>query len=206
MKIRLSTVCILWTQLLFPVTNAIAAPDPSFEHPYGFGKMYGAFQTGYGHGFTIGNSGRADAKDVEYLPTFPSFGIGISDPLAVDSWYGGNFDFVTEGEFLAFLGPSAGHSAGLAIFARYNFLSFERFVPYGAIGVGIGYLDSNLERQSDGLIYYPQGVVGVNYFISNELAFTLSYRYHHMSNRGLKKPNTGINANVGLVGVEYHFN
>lgn len=187
------------------LNTAVADPANTYSPPYGFGKTYVGFQTGYGGGFAIGNSGRGDAKDVKYLPFFPSFGIGISDPSGVDSWYAGNFDFVTEGEFIAFLGPGEGHSTGLAIQLRYNFLSLEKFVPYAVVGVGAGYISSSLNTQADGVAFYPQAGVGVNYFLSDQWAITFAYRYHHISNKGIKKPNTGINANVGLIGVEYHF-
>ncbi|MGH8475375.1 MAG: acyloxyacyl hydrolase [Methylococcales bacterium] len=183
---------------------AMADPQSSVQPAYGYGKKYAAFQVGYGSGFTIGNTGRGDANDVRYLATFPSFGIGISDSFGGNAWYQGNFDFVTEAQAVTFLGPGEGHSVGLAILLRYNFLSFEKFVPFAEVGVGAGYLESNLSRQSDGVVFYPQAGVGVNYFISEDWAISLAYRYHHISNRGFRKPNTGINANMGLIGVEYH--
>ncbi|MGH8500592.1 MAG: acyloxyacyl hydrolase [Methylococcales bacterium] len=203
MKFNLTLIGMVWA--IFAQGIAMADPQQSSGQPYGYGTMYALFQLGYGSGFTIGNSGRADAKDVRYLATFPSFGIGISDSFGNDSWYRGNIDFVTEGEFITFLGPGEGHSAGLAVLLRYNFLSLAKFVPYAEVGVGAGYLESNLTRQSDGAVFYPQGAVGMNYFISDNWALSLSYRYHHISNKGIRKPNTGINTNVGLIGVEYHF-
>ncbi len=203
MKFNLILIWMVWA--IFVQGFAMADPQPLLQQPYGYGKMYAAFQLGYGSGFTIGNSGRADSKDVRYLATFPSFGIGISDSFGENSWYKGNFDFVTEGEFITFLGPGQGHSTGLVILLRYNFLSLDNFVPYAEVGVGAGYLESNLSRQADGAVFYPQGAVGVNYFISENWALSLSYRYHHISNRGIKQPNTGINTNVSLIGAEYHF-
>ena len=205
MRFRLTVFLILWGNFLIASTATSADPGQGVKQRYGYGEMYAAFQLGYGSGFTIGNSGRGDANDVTYLSTLPSFGIGISDPMAVDSWYGGNFDFVTEGEFMTFLGPGEGHTTGLAIKLRYNFLSLEKFVPFAEIGVGAGYISSNLTTQADGVAFYPQGGVGLNYFVSDNLALSLSYRYHHISNKGFEKPNTGINANLGLIGVEYHF-
>ena len=167
--------------------------------------MYVGFNLGYASGLKIGNTGSGDAKDVRYLATFPSFGIGLCDSDNDNSWSDGNFDLVTEGEFITFLGPGAGHSMGLAVLGRYNFLSFGKFVPYGEIGVGVGFIESSLNTQADGLAFYPQGGLGVNYLISDHLSLGLSYRYHHISNKGTKAPNTGINTNLGLIGLQYYF-
>lgn len=184
---------------------AMADPESPVQQPYGYGKMYGAFQFGYGHGLTVGNTGRGDANDVHYLAMLPSFGIGISDTLGADSWYRGNFDFVAEAQFLAFLGPGEGHSEGVSILLRYNFLDAGRIVPFFEFGVGAGYIDTNLSRQADGIAFYPQAGAGLNFVLSENWVLTLGYRYHHISNKGTQKPNTGINANVGLIGFEYHF-
>ena len=205
MKFKVTVHLILWISFYLTSNSVTADPDRTIDQRYGYGKMYAAFQLGYGSGLTIGNTGRGDANDVTYLATLPSFGIGISDPMGVDSWYGGNFDFLAEGEFLTFLGPGEGHTAGLAIRLRYNFFASDKFVPFAEMGVGVGYLESNLTTQADGMAFYPQGGVGLNYFVSDQWALSLSYRYHHISNKGVNKPNTGINANLGLIGVEYHF-
>jgi lipid A 3-O-deacylase len=205
MNFKLHPASAAWSGLIFSFGAIAADSAQSFAIPYGYGKTYVGFQVGYGAGFRIGISGQGDAKDVTYLATFPSFGVGLSDPIGGDSWYHGNFDLVAEGEFITFLGPGPGHSMGLALLLRYNFLSQGNFVPYAEIGVGAGFIESSLEFQADGPAFYPQGGVGVNFFIADDWAVNLSYRYHHISNRGMKKPNTGINANLGLLGVQYHF-
>ncbi|MEE9397934.1 MAG: hypothetical protein V3V31_13065, partial [Methylococcales bacterium] len=72
---------------------------------FGEGKRYASFQVGYGEGLSFGFMGQGDGRTVEYLATFPSFGVGISDIVADDSWFRGNVDVVLEGEFITGFKP-----------------------------------------------------------------------------------------------------
>ncbi len=172
---------------------------------FGEGKRYASFQVGYGEGLSFGFMGQGDGRTVEYLATFPSFGVGISDIVADDSWFRGNVDVVLEGEFITGFKPVGGYSAGAALLFRYNFLRGKRFVPYIEGGAGIGYLEFDLFDQADGLIFYPQIGVGAHYFVTDNVTVNGAWRIHHMSNAGSELPNNSINANLFLIGLSYFF-
>lgn len=178
------------------------AGNPSQEW-FGRGKKYMGFQAGYGSGFSLGFSGNGDGHEVEYLATFPSFGIGISDLKWENDWYRGSFDLVAEGEFIKSFEPNDGFSAGMTFLVRYNFLSWMRFVPYAEAGAAVGYLDFDLVDQEDALIFYPQACLGFHYFLTDRVAVNTSLRLHHMSNAGTNMPNNGITSGLVLVGFTF---
>jgi len=191
--------------LLLAIFSNFSMADNSIERPFGYGKIYAGFQLGYGNGFALANSGNGDTKIVEYLATFPSLGVGISDTLAEDAWFRGNFEFVFEGESITNFRPRIGYSAGLGLLLRYNFLYGKNLIPFFEVGGGFGYIDFDLRDQADGLIYYPQAGLGLHYFLTDKTALNVGWRLHHMSNSKHKQPNNGINASLVLVGLTYHF-
>ena len=50
-----------------------------------------------------------------------------------------------------------------------------------------------------------QAGVGVNLFSSDRAALTLTYRFHHVSNGGRKRPNVGLNSSMLLLGTSKFF-
>ena len=161
-------------------------------------------QLGYGEGFSPGFTAQGDGRKVRYLYVFPGFGVGISDVKGENKWYRGNFDLLAGGVFIRNFEPSNGFSAGVNFLVRYNFLMWQRYVPFVEAGAGIGYLDFDLEDQEDGLIFYPQAGVGLHYFLINSLSADISLSLHHMSNAGTNMPNDGINSGLVLLGLTYY--
>ncbi len=195
MRMRLTTF-LFCLALISPV---IAVAEPPYWQP---GASYLGFQAGWGKGF----SGHGDTRQVEYIAVFPHLGFDISGMVGTGRWYGGNLDLLFEAEYFSSLEPQTGDSAGGAILLRHNFRPWPRLSPYLEIGFGVGYLDFDLRDQADGLIFYPQFGAGLNYAISRRLNLNAGWRYHHMSNAGREQPNSGIDANVFLLGFSYTWN
>ncbi len=201
--LRWVTLCGLLLSVYFYSTVSIAKADT--RENFGYGEQYVFLQSGYGRGFEFSFVGSGDGSDVSYMAVFPGFGVGISDVLATESWYRGNFDLILQAEVIGNFQPVGGYSLGGAFLFRYNFLASKKFVPYVEIGLGFGYLDFNLQDQSDGFVFSPQGSLGAHYFITDDFAINGAWKVHHMSNSGIKQPNNSINANVFLLGVSYFF-
>lgn len=105
-----------------------------------------------------------------------------------------------EGTLLYAFEPGDGVAGGVTPLIRYNFLAGDRFIPFVQGGAGILALDFNLRRQSDGVNFTPQGGLGFHYFVSARAALTWEWRYHHISNAGIRRPNMGINSSLLLLG------
>lgn len=199
MKTRILALLVL---LACPVPAAVA--EEPFHPHFGRGRQHVGVQVGYGNGFSLGFTGDGDTQDVEYVGVFPRWGIGLTDTLGADSWAAGNLDFLVEGSFIANFDPSGGTFAGGAVLLRYNFLRWQRFVPFVEAGGGMGHLDFDLRDQSDGFSFVIQGGAGLQTFVTDRVSLDAGWRYHHISNAGTRSPNNGINANVAVVGLTIH--
>ena len=202
MPIKIRLICF---SLLLNSVFSLSYANDSTSKKFGYGKIYAGLQGGWGKAFSLGIAGNGDGRHVEYAAVLPQLGIGLSDVLAGDSWFKGNFDAVFEGEFLIGYKPNSGYSAGLGILLRYNFLSTEKWVPYVEIGGGFGVLEFDLKDQADGLIFYPQAGLGLHYFAKDNLSIDLGWRFHHMSNANSEMPNNSINASLLLLGFSWYF-
>ena len=76
--------------------------------------------------------------------------------------------------------------------------------PYAELGLG-AHLQSEttIGDKSMSTAFQFGSHLGVGYRFGVKRAFDLSYRYQHLSNAGIHKPNDGINFNQ--VRLQYHF-
>jgi hypothetical protein len=75
---------------------------------------------------------------------------------------------------------------------------------YAELGVGAHFLsDTTIGDKTFGSSFQFGDHVGVGYRFGAKRAFDLSYRYQHLSNAGIKKPNNGIN--FSQIRLQYHF-
>ena len=86
---------------------------------------------------------------------------------------------------------------------RYNFLQLARVVPFIEAGAGVVGTDFDLKGQSDGFNFSLQGGLGFHFFVLPQVALTAESRFHHISNAGLRQPNSGINDCVFLIGTSF---
>ena len=158
-----------------------------------------------GYGFAlrfVGETGDdEELRDVQYFYVAPRWGIGISDPMGGDAWYRGNVELLAEGAFLLNLEPKDGFAGGITVMLRYNFLPAGVFIPFVEAGAGILSLDFDLMNRSDGLNFTAQAGFGFHYFVADRTAFTGEWRYHHISNAAIERPNLGINSSLFLIGL-----
>jgi opacity protein-like surface antigen len=184
----------------------LVAPAASFAEDhrshFGKGKQYIGLSTGVGIGFSMGFMGDGDGKDVEFFDLRPRYGVGLTDVLGEGHWYRGNLDIMLEGEFLFEF--SGGTFLAFTPVFRYNFLSYERVVPFVELGSGFGDLDFDLDDQADGFNFSPQFGGGFHYFVGDQFSFDSAVRWHHLSNASINSPNNSINDWNFSVGFTYY--
>lgn len=81
----------------------------------------------------------------------------------------------------------------------------SKIQPYVKAGLGMLYMTQATREQSTQFNFFETLGVGMHYFFSKKTAFTLEYRYRHVSNSGIKSPNQGINSQFALLGLAYQF-
>ncbi len=80
-----------------------------------------------------------------------------------------------------------------------------KFQPYFKGGVGLVYITQHTIEQGSQFNFNEYTGLGMHYFFKKNLALTIEYRYRHLSNAGIEKPNSGINTSYGICGVSYLF-
>jgi hypothetical protein len=183
----------------------MAPTAPAEREPRRFsrGSQEWSLSFAQGSGLGIWGSADRDTEEVELTGLVPRFGVGLTDPVGADTWYHGNLELLVEGALLVAYAPKGGFLGGAGLALRYNFLGWERFVPFVELGGGLAGLELDLEDQSDGLGFTAHGGLGLHGWLSERIAFTASWRLHHVSNAGIGADNTGINDSMFLVGLSY---
>ena len=95
--------------------------------------------------------------------------------------------------------------AGVSALARWHFLSLGRFVPYVELGAGAGGTDLRAIEMDSSFAFLVSAGVGASFFLTDHIALYGGYRLVHVSNGNTSRPNRGIEADTGLVGVSYYF-
>jgi hypothetical protein len=158
---------------------------------------------GHGLGLGLWGSDGEDAEQVEFVGLLPRYELGLGGAVADEHAYRGQLALVIEGELLVAYAPKGGFVGGVDLLLRYQLLSFGRLVPFVELGAGVAYLELDLDSQSDGLGFTPQGGFGVHWALGERTSLTASWRLHHLSNAGIGKDNVGINDSLVLVGFTY---
>lgn len=200
---RPAEILFVTSLALLSVSGRAAAQAGAAAGGFGYGKQEIGLTSGYGAGWGIFESRGTENADVVSVPLFPRWGVGITDPLGGDSWYRGNLSLTVEGFFLLNREPRNGFAAGGAFSFRYNFLARSGLVPYVEIGAGMTHLDFDLADQRDGFNFLLQFGAGAHWLIRERTALTAGWRFLHISNANLRRPNPGINMNLFLIGPTF---
>jgi lipid A 3-O-deacylase len=134
-----------------------------------------------------------------------SVGWVFSDVVGRDRWWRGNFELVGE----LFSGwqfhPSNRYFVGLTPLLRYNFATGSRWAPFIDLGAGVSVTNIGKPDLSSKFQFNVQGGAGVRYFILDDMAVMVLYRYLHFFNADLQKPNTGANTHTFRIGLGWFF-
>lgn len=178
------------------VTSASLAREGSVDSTIGIA-------VGVGYGLPIGPARGSDLEEVRYFALFPSWTTPLVSGLGDSSWYRGNLQLTLEGALLTNRRPDTGYAAGGTALLHYEFLRRGSLVPYVEFGVGFVFVNFDLDRQHDGFNFTPQAGVGIELPVTEETSVTAGWRFHHISNAGLRRPNTGLDDSLFLIGFRH---
>src|SRR5882724_13052996 len=193
-----------------PLTVSIAEPTPStprsiWKDGVGNGFREDTFDAGLalGAGFGVRAFGGTIAHDLALASV--SLGWVFTDVVAEDKWWRGNWEWLNEvfagGQF----NPREHYFVGWPTGLRYNFATGSRWVPFIDGGVGLSGTDIN-SPDLDGIFQFNVQVgVGTHYFLRDDTAVTLQYRWLHFSDAGMTKVNKGVNTQMFETGLTWFF-
>lgn len=117
-----------------------------------------------------------------------------------ESWYLNRRSILVEMPLTLLREPDEPAMLGLTMNANWTFIANERIQPYVFIGGGAVYTRAEIPGTSSRLKGSYQAGIGLDYNIG-KTSMSLEYRYHHLSNGGLEKPNDPLNSDKLLLGV-----
>jgi opacity protein-like surface antigen len=143
-----------------------------------------------------------DKPNYELVPTILRFGMDLNpfiNKFGLDTK--GLFEIQLEPFINTVVSPNNNVEVGSNFVLKYAFPLTKRFLPYVEGGLGMLYMSQHTREQSTQYNFLPQGGAGLMYFLKDNLALTLGYRYRHLSNNSFKSPNSGINVDMYLAGL-----
>lgn len=97
------------------------------------------------------------------------------------------------------------YELGLGIGLKYMYPLSDKWAVYLMGSIGPHYISAETEDQARGFVFADSAGAGFYYFVSEDAALNIGYRYRHLSNAGTKDPNSGINSHFGIVGYCHFF-
>jgi lipid A 3-O-deacylase len=117
----------------------------------------------------------------------------------------GTLSFFLEPQFNYVLKPAGDIEFGMGIGVQYAFPVTERISPYILVVTGPQDISVDSITQSNGFNFSSAIGAGIYLSVTKNIALNLGYRYRHISNADIKKPNEGINSQIGLAGLSFFF-
>ncbi len=128
-------------------------------------------------------------------PFFEKFGVKTK----------GDLNFVIEPFINTVIEPDTNIEVGSNFLIKYVFPLTKKLQPYIKGGVGALYMSQDTKEQGTKYNFLPQVGGGIRYFIKDDVALNVEYRFRHLSNASIKSPNSGIDADLILGGISFFF-
>ncbi len=189
------------------VKRKAVAIDPIKHNQFKrFQKGYKDFGINLGYGFTDNIPPGSDRTDWNFVSIFPYFKYNLTGPIG-RSFYKGSLSWFVDAGAAISHSPEVGYVLGFTpIQGEYKFLwSNVDWAPYINLGAGFAYTDwtkRGRELGSD-FEFLLNGGAGIEFYKTREGAFNLNYKFWHISNAGIKRPNIGLNTHVFSIGYSF---
>lgn len=119
--------------------------------------------------------------------------------------WGGQFEFGGELFSMTQFSPGSTYVVGAMPMVRYYFGSYSTWRVHLDAGAGICQTDFGLPDLSTKFEFNEQVGPGVMWNVRRDLAVALNYRFSHISNAGIREPNSGVNGHLFSLGVCWRF-
>jgi opacity protein-like surface antigen len=178
-----------------PARTGEVAPRSIWANGVGHGFRAGVVQAGFSLGAGLG---------------FKTSRYNRSHDLALGSLrlsrtLGGNWEVLGELFGGTQTSPTSRTVVGVTPVFRYNFVTGSPWVPFVDGGVGLTYTSIRDDDLSTPLEFNVQVGAGAHYFFHEDRAVTLQYRWLHLSNAYLERPNRGTNTHLIYTGLSWFF-
>ncbi|MCX7927652.1 MAG: acyloxyacyl hydrolase [Candidatus Omnitrophica bacterium] len=102
--------------------------------------------------------------------------------------------------------PNSNIETGCSLFIKLFLLSPDKKIaPYVRLGSGLVYMSQHTREQATQFNFIDTLGLGIKIGKIKDSAVSLEYRFRHLSNCSIKKPNEGIDSHLVLLGVSRKF-
>lgn len=101
--------------------------------------------------------------------------------------------------------PRNDYEAGIGFGIQYLYPLTKILYPYMLASAGPHYISYNSNDQAPGFNFLLTAGAGFYYYLNSKMAVNLGWRFRHISNAGLRRPNQGINLHGGVIGLSFFF-
>ena len=192
MAIRAIFICAV-VLLVFNVPIVAFQDSDTFYYTYGF-KEFGAVS-----GFQWGNLKNKDHYEV--IPLMLHFGFDLRPLIKNKSNI--LLEFLLKPFINSVTNPDDGAEIGNNFILKFAVPIKERIYPYIEGGCGLIYLTQDISQQATRFNFTSQLGAGITYFLKKNLNLSIGYRYRHVSNASIKRPNNGIDTNCVIGGISF---
>ena len=167
----------------------------------------GTQEVGLTAGYLLPHRLTKDHTTKQQGPAFmPSWMMTVTDPVG-DRWYRGQVSLGAEMVYIQFREPFLTHGLGFTPKIKYTFVALDRIRPYAEFAGGPFWTDlaGKIPEESSRFNFVLTAGFGVSYFLTDQTALNVGYRFHHISNGGTQYPNLGLNASLPFGGFSFYF-
>jgi len=118
----------------------------------------------------------------------------------------GKLTFYIEPQINPVVEPESDYEFGVGLGFKYQYPIMEELSVYALAGVGPHYISVVADDQANGFIFSDTVGIGIYYHLNDHSAINVGYRFRHLSNAGIQKPNGGIESHFGVIGYSVFFN
>jgi lipid A 3-O-deacylase len=192
---------ILLITLMAALSSPIYAADPTPKITVGTQEV--GLTAGYMLPHRLTTDHTTKQQGVAFMP---SWMMTLTDPIG-GSWYRSQVSLGAEMVYIQFQEPFVTHGVGFTPKIKYTFVAHNRIRPYAEFAGGPFWTDltGKIPEESGQFNFVLSAGFGVSYFLTDQAALNIGYRFQHISNAGTQYPNIGLNASLPYGGFSFYF-
>jgi len=191
-----------------PIPQTVPAPEP--EPPRG-GKAPPLPESRMNHtdfpfqlseAGMVGGFGFGRIPEGHYEPILMAahFGLDIGRYFHIPETHRGRLTFFMEPRFNPVHEPHGDCELGIGIGLQYVYPIFRNLFFYAAVSSGPHFISVRTEQEARGFLVDSEAGGGFYIAVGKGSALNIGYRIRHLSNGGVRTPNTGIDNHFLVVG------
>ena len=182
------------------LNNSVYADENSTEAGPADSRLF--MESGVITGF---DSGNIDEGNYQPILLIWHMGIDLNGFFHAPKDCKGKFSLYLEPQINPVVNPETDIECGIGLGFKFMYPVTDSLSTYIMGGAGPHYISVNTKKQANGFMFSDIIGAGFYYFLTEKSAVNVGYRFRHMSNIGLAKPNHGIDNHFGTIGYSIFF-